>query len=917
MKLSVKKVFAFITLPLLCTFAFAEKGAPGSYADASPKGLKDILSVDSKINPSDNELVIYYLRSDKNYEPWALWMWAVPGGDGSANWAYTQNWKVQDGVAYMRFRLDGSDTGGNKPVSSDGTVGLIVRQDGDWIKDGNDDRLWNINTSKKVAIFSGDQTTYAALPFKPSIKSAELVSEKQITLTLSTAYGLDGKSSGFVVKKNGKPAQVLSVLNAASKNPVFDSENNMAQSVTILLADSVDSSDKLSVSNADFLGESQVNTQKFSLLRAMETIPSKDTALGATYSNGSVSFKLWAPSSSKAVVNLYKDSAAASPDYTLPMEKNASTGLWSAVFSKVDPDGFFYDYTLTNAKGTVTVLDPYARSMAAYKNNGTVGRGAIVNLSSPKSLPAGGMDAPYYPLEKREDAVIYEMSVRDFTISPDSGVTAPKGTYKAFIEKIPYLKELGITHVQLMPVVNFYNNNETNRDYDDRGVVNNSNYNWGYDPHNYFTPEGWYATDASDPYCRVRELRELVNECHKAGIGVLLDVVYNHMADTRFLDDIVPGYYFRMNDRGGFTSNSGCGNDTATEHEMMARIVRDSTEYWVREYKVDGFRFDLMGLMEANCVENAYSACAKVNPHVLFEGEGWRMYNGEAGTVGMDQGYMRKTDHVAVFNDELRDMLKAGGFNEAGLGLITGKEVNGSELLRSITGNPRSYGVNQPGANIQYMTCHDGLTLHDLISHNVGLKEENAKDKEEIIKRIKLGNTLALSAQGIAFLHGGQERARSKPNVHGVPQESIGKFVRNSYDSSDDINQIVWTLDKDYESVLEYTKGLIELRRETDAFRLADAKKIKENTVLLSDNENKSLVFAYRIRNNNEDWIVIANASNKKATVKSDVSLKNAEVLVDSENAGTKAIASPIGIKLGGKKITVEPLTASIIRVRK
>ena len=153
--------------------------------------------------------------------------------------------------------------------------------------------------------------------------------------------------------------------------------------------------------------------------------------------------------------------------------------------------------------------------------------------------------------------------------------------------------------------------------------------------------------------------------------------------------------------------------------------------------------------------------------------------------------------------------------------------------------------------------------------------------------------------------------------MHGVPQESIGKFVRNSYDSSDDINQIVWTLDKDYESVLEYTKGLIELRRETDAFRLADAKKIKENTVLLSDNENKSLVFAYRIRNNNEDWIVIANASNKKATVKSDVSLKNAEVLVDSENAGTKAIPSPIVIIHGGKKITGEPLTASIIRVRK
>lgn len=909
---AVKKILAIFSLAFAVSAVHAESGKPGSFHDASPSQLKDVLSVDSKIKPGDDELVIYYVRNDKNYGPWALWLWAVPGGDGTANWPYTQNWQESDGVAYMRFHLDGSDTGGNKLVSSEGTVGLIVRQDGDWIKDGNDDRIWNIATSKKIAIFSGDQTTYAALPYKPSITKAELTSQNEISLSLSGAYGLGSNSSGFVVSKNGRALQISKVSNADSKNP----EDNMAENVKITLADKVDPSDSLTVSNADFQGESKVNSLKLSLSLAMETIPPADTVLGAVYSKGSASFKLWAPTSSKAVVNLYKKDNATVPDFTVSMEKNPSTGVWSASFGKVDPDGFFYDFTLTNSKGTVTVLDPYARSMAAYKNDGTVGRGAIVDLSSPKSLPAGGMTGDYYPLEKREDAVIYEMSVRDFTISEDSCVKAEKGTYKAFIEKIPYLKELGITHVQLMPVLNFFYNNETNREYDDRGVVANSNYNWGYDPHNYFTPEGWYATDPSDPYCRVRELRELINECHKAGLGVLLDVVYNHMATTQFLDDIVPGYYFRMNDNGRFTANSGCGNDTATEHAMMAKIVRDSTEHWVREYKADGFRFDLMGLMEAQSVENAYSACAKVNPHVLFVGEGWRMYNGEKGTVGMDQGYMRKTDHVAVFNDELRDLLKAGGFNEAGLGLITGKETNGSDLLRSITGNPRSYGTNQPGANIQYMTCHDGLTLHDLIAHNVGLKEENAKDKAEIIKRIKLGNLLALTAQGIGFLHGGQERGRTKPNVNGATQECVGKFVRNSYDSSDNINQIIWTLDKDYQSVLDYTKGLIAIRRGNTAFRIADSKKIKENTVLLSDDQNKSLVFAYRIENDDGDWIIAANASRKKTVIKSDIALKGAEVLADGEKAGTTPISSPSGVKVGGKKITLEPLTAAIIHIK-
>ncbi|WP_294430239.1 alpha-amylase family glycosyl hydrolase [uncultured Treponema sp.] len=893
--------------------AFAEHGEPGSFKDAAPANLKAVLAVDSKINPAANELVIYYVRPDKNYEPWALWMWAVPGGDGNANWNYTQKWQELDGVGYMRFRLDGSDTGGQKPVSADGTVGLIVRQKSGWIKDGNDDRIWNTGTSRKVAIFSGDQTTYAALPYKPNIKSAELVAPNKISLVLSGAYGLDDKTSGFAVKANGKTLSVAKVYNSISKNP----EDNMADHVTVELADNADISENLTVSNPAFLSEAKVNSQKLAFELAEKTVPADDVVLGASYSNKSVAFRLWAPTSSSAIVNLYKKGDAKSADFTVSMEKDASNGVWTAVFNKVDPDGFFYDYTLTNSKGTVTVLDPYARSMAAYHNDGTLGRGAVVDLTSARSLPEGGMSGDYYPLEKREDAVIYEMSVRDFTICSDSGVKAAPGTYKAFIEKIPYLKELGITHVQLMPVVNFYYNNETDRAYDNRGVVNNSNYNWGYDPHNYFTPEGWYATDAADPYCRIRELRELVNECHKAGLGVLLDVVYNHMAGTRFLDDIVPGYYFRMNGRGGFTSNSGCGNDTATEHKMMARIVKDSTEYWVREFKVDGFRFDLMGLMEAGSVENAYSACVKVNPHVLFEGEGWRMYNGEAGTVGMDQAYMRKTDHVAVFNDELRDMLKAGGFNEAGLGLITGKEVNGSELLRSITGNPRSYGVNQPGANIQYMTCHDGLTLHDLISHNVNLKEEKPADKAEIIRRIKMGNALALSAQGIAFLHGGQERGRSKPNVSHASQECIGNFVRNSYDSSDNINQFVWTLDNDYQTVLDYTKGLIALRRTTDVFRMADAAKIKKNTFLLSDKEDKSLVFAYRIHNDDGDWLVAVNASTKNTVIKSDVALKKAEVLVDAANAGTEPLTSLNGVKLSGKKITLDPLTATIIHVKK
>ena len=221
------------------------------------------------------------------------------------------------------------------------------------------------------------------------------------------------------------------------------------------------------------------------------------------------------------------------------------------------------------------------------------------------------------------------------------------------IEKIPYLKSLGITHVQLMPVLNFYFTDETKTAYEGSGTVSGNNYNWGYDPHNYFTPEGWYSSNAADPYARVAELRTLINELHKAGLGVLLDVVYNHMGSVSFLDDVVPGYFFRTNAQGKLTSASGCGNDVATERVMARKLIVDSLAYWTREYKVDGFRFDLMGLMDTETVLSGYAAAKAINPDTLFEGEGWKMYNGPAGTSGMDQKYMTKTDSIAVFNDEI------------------------------------------------------------------------------------------------------------------------------------------------------------------------------------------------------------------------------------------------------------------------
>lgn len=917
----MKKIFLICISVVMSVFAFAKEpqAKPGSFDNSAPKEMSSVLALDSKLNIKDDEFVVYYVRKDKDYAKWALWMWANPGGDGTVIFPYTQNWSVQDGIGYMRFKLDGSSTGKNEFISPDGGVGLIVRQKEEWNKDGSDDRLWNINVAKKAVIFSGDKNTYAAVEYKPSIKKAELVSSNQIDVTLSGKFALDydGGLSGFsVVTVSGKEYKIARVLNSDSlKDPFF----NFTKNISIFLEEDCDIADSLVIKNKSFLSDAAVSSVNLAVKTASSLVPPSNVALGCTYLNKSAVFNLWAPTSSAATLNLYIKDSAQKSDYSVSMQKNPKTGVWSATFNEVDPDGMFYDFTLKNSKGTVNVLDPYAKSMAGHNGKGGSGRAAVIDLLSEK---AGKQEAPYVKLAKRNDAIIYEVSVRDFTISPDSNVKEIPGSYKAFIEKIPYIKSLGVTHIQLMPVLNFYYNNEFNKDYENAGTVNGNNYNWGYDPHNYFTPEGWFATDAADPYCRIRELRELIDECHKAGLGVLLDTVYNHMAATQFLDDIVPGYYFRTSPDGTLRSNSGCGNDTATERLMMKRIVVDSTKYWVENFKVDGFRFDLMGLMEASSVLDAYKECAKINPSVLFEGEGWKMYSGEKGTFGLDQNYMLKTNSVSVFNDEFRDLVKAGGFNETGRGLITKKSASSERIFRNFTGNPVvNYHVDQPGDNLNYIVCHDGLTLHDAIVNNLRLDE--SKDKKEIIRRIKLGNFCVLTSQGLAFLHAGQERGRTKPNVNGAKNESIGKFVRNSYDSSDNINQIVWTLDKDYENLLDYTKGLVQLRKTFDVFRMSDAKKIAKNfkNLELDDSEEladlNGLVFGYTIKDKKDTWVILINANLKSAEINTGVILDNGVILSDSECVDVNGIKEPKGVRIEGSKVILDALTATVIRLSK
>ena len=888
---------------------------PGFIEAGGKAELEKVVAVKNALNVTDDEFVVFYYREDGDYEPWALWLWAPDEGDGGAAWDYTQKFEVIDGIGYMRFKFDGSSTGGTTFVNSKGNVGLIVRQDSGWTKDGDSDRIWPISISNNCVIFSGDQETYNVAAYKPKIKQAVLKTETTLVVTLSDSYGLDlvPGTSNFTVKDTttGAEYEILDTVNTVGPR-----ENNYARNVLITLGSDVNINNTIEVSHPVFEAPIKLDISEFAWKAAEKTVPAADAKLGCTYDAATKqgSFLLWAPTSTSVVLNLYNADQLAEPTKSLDMTFDAATGTWSVTTTE-DIDGWFYDYSVTNSRGTNKVLDPYAKSMAAYRNEGGSGRAAVVDINSSKALPGNGWENDYVKLAQRSDAIIYEVSVRDFTISDDSGVTNEKGTYRAFIEKLPYLKELGVTHLQIMPVLNFYYTDETNRDYEDKGTANNNNYNWGYDPHNYFTPEGWYASDATNPYSRVSELRELVDAAHSYGLGILLDVVYNHMANTTLMEDIVPGYYYRTVN-GNFTSASGCGNDVASTRAMARRLIVESTKYWVEEYKVDGFRFDLMGLIDTETMFTAYEECAKINPDTLFVGEGWKMYNGAAGTVGMDQRQAENTNNIAVFNDELRDSIKAGGMNEEATGFITGKTTVDALLFTNIIGQPKyNYKADDPGDNVQYLVCHDGLTLHDSIFHNAKLDENNPDQKAEGIKRIKMGNFIGSTVQGISFFHAGQERGRTKPKLNATT-ESIGNFVRNSYDSSDNINQFVWTLDDDYQGLLDYTKGLIEMRKNTTAFRLGTKEAIDANVVLLDDGTEMKNVIAYQITADGYTYYVIMNGNKSAATIDFGVSMDKAEVLSDANKAGSTPIATPTGVKASGTTVTIDGLTCSVVRVK-
>lgn len=866
--------------------------------------LKDIGIVKIETAPAGDvptgTVRLYYHRFDDDYQGWGLHVW----GKGYAG----------DPVAWTDpLPITGiTDYGTYWDIpykEGEGDLNFIIHK-GD-LKDPQPDRVYpDPDQNKEIWAVSGDVTAYtdpqkALAAAGNKVISATIIGKRQIRVEFRNEI----KSAIYI--RDGYSWVPLTKLDT-SQAPVY----------LLTTREDLDFNKTYKIECGSMVGYTRLSPT------VIDEVMAYDGELGAIYSKEETTFKLWAPLASKVMLKIYEEGDSLAPYIVKDLEKGEK-GVWS-ITVKGDLAGKFYQYNVVNNGEMKNVLDPYAKSMAAFNSNSAekVGRAAIVDLAS--TDPEGWEDDTYVNLEDQEDVVIYEMSVRDFTISDDSGVAEDKkGTYLGFIEKIPHLKELGITHVQLMPVVNFYYGNELDKSFENIGSAGEANYNWGYDPHNYFTPEGWYSLAPDDPHARIKELKTLIKALHDAGIGVVLDVVYNHTAKTSIFEDIVPGYYYRQNPDGSFTNGSGCGNDTASERAMMRKLIIDSTTYWVKEYHVDGFRFDLMGLHDETTMARMAKAVRSINPDAELHGEGWNMNTAlpvedryiKGDNNSGQRSLLEYDDVAAVFSDTIRDgIIQPSAFAPAEEGgFVQGVKGNEIKIRTGVIGSMISFPTSlplmttpydrfadDPEEVINYVTCHDGRTLRDKI--NVSAPEAT---EEERLRMHKLATAIVFTAQGKAFIHGGSEFLRSKPD----PDNTEHGIDHNSYDSGDLTNQVVWANKEKYPEIYEYFKGLIKLRREHEIFRMETMDEIKQGIKFIPVQEPNMVAYRLKEQDGTEEWeevIVIYNSNRVAKTLMIEGIDADWKVVVDGEKAGVTPLIDT-EVVLGKDRITVPAISAVVI----
>ncbi len=619
------------------------------------------------------------------------------------------------------------------------------------------------------------------------------------------------------------------------------------------------------------------------------------------------SFKLWSPEAQEAVVKIYEHGRGGSPIRILPMVFDALTGTWSATVPEA-MYGKFYTFQIKhNNKWLDETPGVWAKAVGV---NGE--RAAIIDLRT--TNPEGWERDKGPEVKNFSDVVIYEMHHRDMSMHPSSGI-ANKGKFLALTESgalspqglstgIDHLKELGITHVHILPSYDYNSVDESNLQF--------NTYNWGYDPLNYNVPEGSYSTNPSNPATRIYEMKEMIKALHDAGIGVIMDVVYNHTAgnDDSNFELTAPGYYHRHWDDGRYSDASACGNETASDRKQMSDYIVNSVKYWADEYHIDGFRFDLMAIHDTETMNRVAAELKKVNPSIFVYGEGWTAGDSP---LSIERRALKENvsnmDGVAVFSDDIRDAIKGHYSNAEDRGFASGKPGNEETVKIGIvasTAHPQvdySKGNNSkfpyaksPEMIVNYISCHDDLCLTDK------LRKSMPDADEATLQRIaRLAQTIVFTSQGTPFMFAGEEIFRNKQGVH------------NSFKSPDSINAIDWNLKAKNIDQFNYYKELVRLRKEHPAFRMTNADEIIRNLRFDNiDTEKTPNLISYSLLNNanGDRWKEIKVVFNGSDTMQS-VSIGKGKWLIVAQDGRLDADGA-LGTTKGGNMV-VPPYSALIL----
>lgn len=819
-------------------------------------------------NSKTTEVIIHYKEKSGNTKDWNLWVW----GENANGKSYEFTGEDEFGK-YAKIKIDGDYN----------RVGFIVRTN-EWEKDGGDHWVENIRDGRaEVWILSGDEKVYDSKPSSDlSIQKATIDSFNEITINTNIPFNIKEQK----IEIEGVKIKGIS--------PYDKNSGDITNKVKIITEQKIDLKQTYKVKIANL---ADANTEIGKVIRSEEfdnLFYYGGNDLGNMYTPQETKFRLWAPTASEAKLVTYKKwNDKIGTEINM---QQGEKGTWKAEL-KGNQKGLFYTYKVKIGDKWTEAVDPYVRAASV---NGD--KGAVVDLeeTNPKKWKANKKPKFKNP----EDAIIYELHVRDLSIQPESGIKQ-KGKYLGVTEKgtkgpegvktgLDHMKDLGVTHVQFLPIFDYASVNEEN--------LNEPQYNWGYDPKNFNVPEGSYSTNPFEPTVRITELKQMIQTLHDNNLRVVMDVVYNHMynaAESNF-HKLVPGYYYRYNEDGTLANGTGVGNDTASERKMMRKFMVDSVTYWAKEYNLDGFRFDLMGIHDYETMNEIRKAVNQIDPSIILHGEGWDLNTPLAAELKANQKNAEKMKGIAHFNDNIRDGLKGSVFEEKENGFVNGKQNMEDRIKKGITAgidyDTNSSTYQDPEQVLTYVEAHDNHTLWDKFELT------NPGDSEEVRKQMhKLSSSILLTSQGIPFLHAGQEFMRTKYGDH------------NSYKSPGSINQMDWLRRAAFNNEVEYMKGLIDLRKKYPAFRMTSAEQIKKYVAFIDVPKN---VVAYTIdgkgSGNKSEYFMVAHNANREAV---DITLPSKgpwKVLVNGNQAGSKTL-----YVVHDNKIKVPALSSLVLKTEK